>query len=157
MLIPRSLSGSMLYPEPGPAFPLSVRSPVISMIRSASVDLPWSICAMIQNSGILLWSAFTVYSIKEIIAIRLNLVVTSFYMVPVHSVHVTMWRDKIILFLLFHQPFNTLFKMSAKGFHWRTSSAPYLSGHRLPEVVEALLRKWKDCSAKRQVNSSASG
>ena len=55
MVIPRSRSRSILS-RTCSCISRLVRSPVFSMIRSASVDLPWSIWAMIQKFRILLWS-----------------------------------------------------------------------------------------------------
>src|SRR5699024_6582740 len=53
--MPLSLSRSILS-STWDCISLSVSSPVFSMIRSARVDLPWSICAIIQKLRILFWS-----------------------------------------------------------------------------------------------------
>ena len=60
IVIPLSRSSSMLSSTCS-CISRFVKSPVISMMRSASVDLPWSIWAMIQKFLILLCFIFAMY------------------------------------------------------------------------------------------------
>src|ERR1044072_2668208 len=65
MVIPRSRSISILSSTWAlPVISRSVRPPVAWISRSASVDLPWSICAMIEKFRILVISAIWPRAIK---------------------------------------------------------------------------------------------
>ena len=55
IVIPRSRSRSMLS-STWSRMSRSATVPVTSRMRSASVDLPWSMCAMIEKLRIRLWS-----------------------------------------------------------------------------------------------------
>ena len=89
MVMPLSRSSSMLS-RTWDCISLLVSSPVISMMRSASVDLPWSMWAIMQTFLMFFWEICAIY-------------------LPLFSV----FLPKMIPF--FYSPRNTISKSSESG------------------------------------------
>ena len=123
MVMPLSRSKSILS-NTWACISLLVRRPVFSIIRSASVDLPWSMWAIIQKLRILLWSIVIAIFIDSsfflsIIRYSSAALYFSFCGSVLEKYNIFFYSLQLsvsVLFLVFsHFPVKTSSKISARG------------------------------------------